>query len=70
MFKVNDIFVMANDLLPKDEIAKSVSVYPLPYDNFYEVFVECESGKKFRALANHTQTLSNFSEFKLPGGTK
>lgn len=69
MFKVNDIFVMANDLLPKDETAKSVSIYPLPYDNYYEVFVECLSGKKYRALANDTQTLSNFSEFKLPGGT-
>lgn len=61
---IGDIFVSANRHLPDGEKAKSVSVYRLPYPDFNEVYVECESGKRFRALANNSLTVSDFVEVK------
>lgn len=61
---IGDIFVSANRYLPDGEKAKSVSVYRLPYPDFNEVYVECESGKRFRALANKSLTVSDFVEVK------
>lgn len=62
---IKEIFTSANDFLPEGEEAKSVSVYKLPYRDFKEVYVECESGKRFRALASSVRTISEFVEVKL-----
>lgn len=62
---IKEIFTSANDFLPEGEKAKSVSVYKLPYPDFNEVYVECESGKRFRALASSVRTISEFVEVKL-----
>lgn len=64
---VEDIFSQVNDFLPEGETAKSVSVYFLPYPGFIEVYVECNSGKRYRALANKVRTISEFVEVKIPG---
>ena len=65
---IQDIFQTVNDFLPKDVKAKAVSIYPLPYPRFNEVFVEGTDGKRYRALANDLRTISEFTEFQMPGG--
>lgn len=70
MFKIKDLFMQIDICLPDKEKCKSFSIYPLPYDGYFEVYVETASGKKFRALSDVNQKLSTFSEFKLPGVTK
>nr|QGT50724.1 hypothetical protein Elusimicrob1349_1940 [uncultured Elusimicrobia bacterium] len=66
MFNVSEFFQQANDLLPSDKKAKTVSCYPLPYDGYFEVFVETTDGARYRALANATNTLSNFVKLEFP----
>lgn len=66
---VEEIFVSANDFLPEGQVAKSVSVYHLPYPGFIEVYVETQQGKRFRALANKVRTISEFVELTIPGGS-
>lgn len=67
---IEEIFKTANDFLPKGNTAKAVSVYPLPYRDFYEVYVEVDGGKRFRALANKVRTISEFVELEVPGAMK
>lgn len=67
---VEEIFQSVNDFLPKDVKAKAVSIYPLPYRDFFEVYVEVDGGKRFRALANKVKTISEFVELDVPGAMK
>ena len=69
MVKLSDFYQQVNDLLPKSEIANAVSIFPLPYSGYYEVFVETKSKKRYRALATSEQTLSNFTEMDFPAQT-
>lgn len=65
---IYDVFCMVNSFLPEGVKAKSLSIYPLPYPGFHEVYVEGDNGKRYRALAGEESTLSDFIEFSLPGG--
>lgn len=65
---IAEIFQVVNDFLPKDVTAKAVSIYPLPYSGFYEVYVECDGGKRYRALASKECTISEFVLMEIPGG--
>lgn len=67
---IEEIFQMVNDFLPNGVKAKAVSIYPLPYRDFYEVYVEVDGGKRFRALANKVKTISEFVELDVPGAMK
>lgn len=63
---IQEVFQMAGDFLPKEVKAKAVSIYPLPYIGFYEVYVEGDDGKRYRALANAERTISEFVPLELP----
>ena len=63
---IQEVFQMAGDFLPTDVKAKAVSIYPLPYSGFYEVYVEGDDGKRYRALANSVRTISEFVLLELP----
>lgn len=68
MYILEEAFKQINILLPKDEKVESYSVLPLPYKGYYEVYVQTESKKRFRALVSPTQFLSELTEWELPGG--
>lgn len=65
MIKLGDFFTCINDFLPEGEKVEQLSIFPLPYENYYEIFVQTESKKRFRALATPTQTVSAFKEMEL-----
>lgn len=51
---------------------KAVSIYPLPYPGHFEVYLEFNNGKRYRALANRKDIISEFVEFNVgvSNGTK
>ena len=65
---IQEMYQVVNDFLPKNVTAKSFSIYPLPYPRYFEVYVEGSDGKRYRALANETRTISEFVELQIPGG--
>lgn len=67
---IEQIFQDVSKFLPKAIKAKAISIYPLPYADFYEVYVEAQDGKRYRALANKVRTISEFVELEIPGGLK
>lgn len=66
MVKLYDMYQQLNDLLPEGQKADSLTVFPLPYDGYFEIFVETKSKKRYRALATMQQTISNFTEMSFP----
>lgn len=67
MITIGDTFQQINDVLPKDVVCKSFSVIPLPYNGYYEIYVEADNEKRYRCLATKDKTLSNFTEWSMPG---
>lgn len=67
---IEQVFLDVSKLLPKAIKAKAFSIYPLPYPDFYEVYVEGVDGKRYRALADRVRTISAFVEFQVPGGLR
>ena len=63
---VNIIFGYFEDLLPGDKPEiKALSIYPLPYPGYFEVYLELKDGKRFRALYDKEGKYSQFVEFDL-----
>lgn len=62
---IAQIFINVSKFLPNAVMVKALSIYPLPYDGFFEVYVECKNGKRYRALADTENVISDFSEFDL-----
>lgn len=63
---IQDILQTVGDFLPKDVSAKALSIYPLPYPRYFEVYVEGSDGKRYRALASESRTISEFVELQFP----
>lgn len=68
MIVIQDWFQQVNDMLPENVKAKSISVYPMPYSGYYELWIEADNDKKYRGLCNSQTLLSELSEFVLPQG--
>mgnify|MGYP004654253453 FL=1 len=62
---IQAIFNFFEVFLPEKSEVKSVSIYPLPYPGYFEVYVECKDGKRYRALADKDEIVSDFVEFDL-----
>lgn len=65
MMGIAQIFGYFEVFLPEKSEVKSVSIYPLPYPGYFEVYVECKDGKRYRALADKDEIVSDFVEFDL-----
>ena len=63
---IERIFEFFENFLPGDKPeVKAVSIYPLPYPAHFEIYIELKDGKRYRALANKAEMLSQFVEFDL-----
>lgn len=62
---IQQIFNFIEVFLPEKSEVKAVSIYPLPYPNYFEIYVELKGGKRFRALADKEEVISDFVEFDL-----
>lgn len=70
MIDVKEIYQMCNDLLNlPDEKVRNITIYPLPYDGYFEIFVETDKQGRYRALATEDNTLSNFVKVEFPQNT-
>lgn len=65
MMGIAQIFSYFEVFLPEKSEVKSVSIYPLPYSGYFEVYVECKDGKRYRALADKDEIVSDFVVFDL-----
>lgn len=64
--KIHQIFSFFEDFLPGDKPeVKAVSIYPLPYPGYFEVYLELKDGKRYRALVDKEDNMSQFVEFDL-----
>lgn len=65
MINLGLVFKDLANALPATEEVVSFSVYPLPYDGYFEIYVECKSKKRYRALATKEKIKSNYTEWKM-----
>lgn len=65
MIGIAQIFSYFEVFLPEKSEVKAVSIYPLPYPGYFEVYVELKDGKRFRALADKDAIVSDFVEFNV-----
>lgn len=64
--KIRQIFSFFEGLLPGDKPeVKAVSIYPLPYPGYFEVYLELKDGKRYRALVDKEDNISQFVEFNV-----
>lgn len=68
MIVLTEWFQQVNDMLPEGVKAKTISVYPLPYKGYYELWVEGEDTKRYRGLCTEQALISDLAEFVLPQG--
>lgn len=68
MYQIEAAEKQINVLLPKDVKMVSYSVYPLPYKGYYELYVEADDKKRYRALLSKKEFLSELTEWALPAG--
>ena len=63
---VLDIFGHFEGFLPGDKPEiKALSIYPLPYPGYFEIYIELKDGKRYRALFDKLCKYSQFVEFDL-----
>lgn len=62
---IQQIFNFFEVFLPEKSEVKAVSIYPLPYPGYFEIYVELKDGKRFRALAEKDEIASDFVEFNV-----
>lgn len=62
---IQQIFNFFEVFLPEKSEVKAVSIYPLPYPGYFEIYVELKGGKRFRALAEKDEIVSDFVEFNV-----
>lgn len=70
---IQQIFNFFQTFFPDENLdVKAVSIYPLPYPGHFEIYLELNNGKRYRALANRKDIISGFVEFDLgvKNGTK
>lgn len=65
MVSIAQIFSYLEVFLPEKSEVKAVSIYPLPYSGYFEVYAELKDGKRFRALAVKDKIVSDFVEFNV-----
>lgn len=66
--KVHLILRFFDDFLPGDKPeVKALSIYPLPYPGYLEVYLELKDGKRYRALVDKEDNMSEFVEFNVGG---
>lgn len=66
MIKLRELFQQINDLLPEGKRCSSVSVVPMPYDGYYELYVETADKVRYRCMCTTESTVSPLVEFKMP----
>lgn len=66
MIKLCDLFQEVNDLLPEGEKVNSLSVVPMPYEGYFELYVESKNKKRYRCMCTDRSTISPLIEFKMP----